>query len=88
MRPLPEASPDTTARGTELRQARLRCGVSLSELARELGVPSGDLRALEWGRFDLLGGDRYARKLRDKDERWLTPDRIPRPVRSSGELKP
>ncbi len=76
-------SPPPTARsiGDELRRARIRCGVDVSSVARELGVPPGDIRALEWDRSDLLG-DRYTDKLRARYLEWLEPDGIPRPVKA------
>lgn len=66
--------------GEELRSARVRCGYDLGSVARELGVPPGDLRALEWNRTDLLG-ERYASKLAKRYVKWLEPEGVPRPVR-------
>jgi hypothetical protein len=57
------------------------------DVARELNVPPGDLRALEWERLDLLG-DRYAAKLLRSYVEWLEPEGVPRPVRGSVEPRP
>ena len=67
--------------GNDLRQARIRCEFELRVVARELGVPARDLRAVEWDRLDLLKSDRYARKLIRRYEEWLAPAGVPRPVR-------
>jgi cytoskeletal protein RodZ len=67
--------------GSELRQARIRCGVELRDVAHDLGVPPGDLRAIEWERLDLLPSGRYAEKLIRRYEDWLAPDGMQRPVR-------
>jgi cytoskeletal protein RodZ len=69
--------------GSELRRARILCGVELRDVARELGVPPGHLRAVEWDRLDLLGSERYAAKLVRRYEDWLAPDGVPRPIRVS-----
>ncbi|HEV3478776.1 MAG TPA: helix-turn-helix domain-containing protein [Gaiellaceae bacterium] len=79
MRRRAEARPSRS--GGELRQARIRCGVELRDVARELGVPSADLRAIEWERLDLLPSGRYAEKLIHRYEDWLAPDGVQRPVR-------
>jgi transcriptional regulator with XRE-family HTH domain len=42
--------------GETLRRLRLQRGLELTDVAVELGVPAKSLRALEWGRPDLLGG--------------------------------
>ena len=75
VRPLPLGAEAT---GDDLRRARVSCGFDLGSVARELGVPPGDLRAVEWGRVDLLG-ERYAAKLLRRYLKWFEPDGIPRP---------
>jgi cytoskeletal protein RodZ len=75
-----EARSSSRAAG-DFRRARVRCGFELRDVARELGVPPGDLRAVEWGRLDLLSNRRYAEKLVRRYEEWLAPDGVPRPVR-------
>lgn len=77
MRPLPLGAEAT---GDDLRRARVSCGFDLGSVARELGVPPGDLRAVEWGRTDLLG-ERYGAKLLRRYLKWFEPDGIPRPVK-------
>jgi cytoskeletal protein RodZ len=67
--------------GIELRQARIRCGVELRDVARDLGVPPADLRAIEWERLDLLPSGRYAEKLIRRYEAWFVFDGLQRPVR-------
>lgn len=67
--------------GSEFRRARVRCGVEVRDVARQLGVPPGDLRAVEWDRLDLLASERYAEKLVRRYEEWLAPEGVPRPVR-------
>lgn len=77
----PEASGGGRRSGSELRRARVRCGVEVRDLARELGVPPGDIRAVEWDRVDLLASPRYGERLVRRYEDWLAPDGVPRPVR-------
>jgi hypothetical protein len=48
----PRAEPPQ--RGETLRRLRLERGLELGDVADELGFPVKDLRALEWGRRDLL----------------------------------
>jgi cytoskeletal protein RodZ len=84
MKSLRGASRAARTSGPELRRARIRCGLELRDVARELGVPSGDLRAVEWDRLDLLSSARYGEKLVRRYEEWLKPDGIPRPVRAAG----
>jgi hypothetical protein len=72
--------PSASRTGEELRNARIRCGYDVGSVARELRVPPGDLRALEWDRTDLLG-DRYAAKLLRSYVAWLEPEGVPRPVK-------
>ena len=79
--------PNASRTGEELRNARIRCGYDVVSVARELGVPPGDLRALEWERTDLLG-DRYAAKLLSRYVAWLGPEGVPRPIKSSVEPQP
>jgi hypothetical protein len=79
--------PSASRTGEELRNARIRCGYDVVGVARELGVPPGDLRALEWERVDLLG-ERYAAKLKRTYVEWLEPDGVPRPVKGSLEPQP
>jgi transcriptional regulator with XRE-family HTH domain len=43
--------------GETLRTLRLRRGLGLDEAADELGIPAKSLRALEWDRRDLVGGN-------------------------------
>jgi hypothetical protein len=43
--------------GESLRRRRLQRGLELADAAAELGVPAKSLRALEWDRRDLLGGN-------------------------------
>jgi cytoskeletal protein RodZ len=81
VRPRP---PSASRTGEELRSARVRCGYDVVSVARELGVPSRDLRALEWDRADLLG-DRYAAKLLRSYVDWLEPEGVPRPIKGSIE---
>jgi cytoskeletal protein RodZ len=69
------------AHGNELRDARIRCGVELRAVARDLGVHPRDLRAVEWERFDLLRSPAHAEKLVRRYEEWLAPGGVPRPVR-------
>ena len=76
--------PSASRTGEELRNARIRCGYDVGTVARELGVPPGDLRALEWDRADLLGDRRAAKLLRSYVE-WLEPEGVPRPVKGSLE---
>lgn len=73
-------SPSPEATGDELRRTRVRCGYDLNSVAEALGVPPGDLRALEWDRIDLLG-ERYAAKLLRRYLKWLEPDGVPRPFK-------
>lgn len=73
--------------GEQLRSARIRCGYDVGSVARELGVPPGDLRALEWDRADLLG-DRYAAKLLRSYVEWLEPEGVPRPEKGSVDPHP
>jgi cytoskeletal protein RodZ len=73
--------PSASRTGEELRNARIRCGYDVVSVARELGVPPGDLRALEWDRADLLG-DRYAAKLLRTYVEWLEPEGVPRPIKA------
>jgi cytoskeletal protein RodZ len=79
--------PSASRTGEELRSARIRCGYDVVSVARELGVPPGDLRALEWDRADLLG-DRYAAKLLRSYVEWLEPEGVPRPSKGSIEPRP
>jgi hypothetical protein len=43
--------------GEILRTARRQRGLELADAAAELGIPAKSLRALEWDRRDLLGGN-------------------------------
>lgn len=43
--------------GEILRRLRLQRGLDLADAAAELGIPAKTLRALEWDRHDLLGGN-------------------------------
>jgi helix-turn-helix protein len=79
--------PNASRTGEELRNARIRCGYDVVSVARELGVPPGDLRALEWERMDLLG-DRYAAKLLSRYVDWLEPEDVPRPIKGGREPQP
>ena len=56
--------------GTPLREARLRRGLELTEVAERLDAEPKELRALEWDRADLLGPERAA-ALRAAYERLL-----------------
>jgi hypothetical protein len=51
------ATAELTQLGETLRSLRLQRGLELSDAAAELGIPTKSLRALEWDRRDLLGGD-------------------------------
>jgi transcriptional regulator with XRE-family HTH domain len=54
------SSIETTERpqlGEILRRLRLQRGLDLADAAAELGIPAKSLRALEWDRRDLLGGN-------------------------------
>ena len=51
------ATAELTQLGETLRRLRLQRGLELSDAAAELGIPTKSLRALEWDRRDLLGGD-------------------------------
>lgn len=48
---------EPTQLGEILRRLRLQRGIELVDAAAELGVPAKSLRALEWDRRDLLGGN-------------------------------
>jgi transcriptional regulator with XRE-family HTH domain len=43
--------------GETLRKLRLERGLELADVAAELDIPAKSLRALEWDRKDLLGGN-------------------------------
>src|ERR671923_1674810 len=49
--------------GESLRRQRLQRGLALTDGAAALGVPTKNLRALEWGRRDLLGDSPDAERI-------------------------
>ncbi len=61
---MPSQSSNTTFEpGNSLRQARLRRGLELTHVEARIGVRTKYLRALEWGRLDLMPDDQAARKI-------------------------
>jgi hypothetical protein len=82
VKPPSGASAGTTPSGGELRRGRVQCGAELRDVARDLGVPSGDLRALEWDRVDLLQSPGYAMRLALRYQSWLVSHGIARPAPS------
>jgi hypothetical protein len=57
-RPVPQVEKaERPQLGEILRRLRVQRGLELADAAAELGVPAKILRALEWDRHDLVGGN-------------------------------